>query len=116
MSVATAVLLLVLLIAACAACGALIWLSVEGVQTARSVRRLSDDMDVRLVPLLDKADVTVDALNAELLRVDGIVTQVEDATGRASDAAGTVRDVVNAPVELVSEIGVRLGRLFTRRD
>lgn len=116
MATATAALLILLLVAAIAACVAFVVLALDGVKTSRSVRQLSDDMDSRLVPLLEKADVTVDAANAELLRIDGIVTRVEDATNSASDAADTVRDVVNAPVELVSEIGVRLGRIFTRRS
>lgn len=115
MTVATSILLILLLVAAIAACVALVWLATEAVKTSRSLGKLSDDLDNRLVPLLDKADVTIDAVNMELLRIDGIVTTVEDATGRASDAAETVRDVVNAPVELVGELGVRLGKILTGR-
>jgi hypothetical protein len=70
-------LLAVLLVLASALCGVAIWALTEAVKTARSARLLADDMDTRLVPLLDKADVTVDAMNAELLRIDQIVTRVE---------------------------------------
>lgn len=113
MATATQVLLIVLIVAASVACAALTWLAFETVKTMRSVKLFSDDSRTRLVPLLEKADVTVDAVNAELLRIDGIVTRVEEATDRASDAAETVRDVASAPVELVKEVGVRLGKLFT---
>ncbi len=93
-------LLAVLLVVASALCGVAIWALTEAVKTARSPGSLADDLDTRLVPLLDKADVTVDAMNAELLRIDQIVTRVEEVTDRVSS---TSRDRAG-------------GRQRTRRD
>ena len=87
---ATTALLAVLLVCASALCGVAIWALTESVKTARSARQLADDLDARLVPLLDKADVTVDAMNAELLRIDQIVTRVEEVTDRVSDTSRVV--------------------------
>ena len=70
---------------ASALCGVAIWALIEAVKTARSAQLLADDLDARLVPLLDKADVTVDAINAELLRIDEIVTRVEEVTDRVDE-------------------------------
>ena len=110
------ILLGVLLGAATALCCVAIWALTESVKTARSVRRLSDDLDVRLVPLLDKADVTIDALNAELLRIDGIVSRVEEITDRVESTSRTVQGVAAAPGEIVTDIADRVRRAWKRRQ
>lgn len=109
------VLLSVLLVVASLMCAVAIWAITEFVKTAKSVRTLSDDMDVRLVPLLDKADVTVDAANAELLRIDAIVTRMEEVTDRVNSTSRTVQEVANAPVEIVSEIADRVRHAWKNR-
>lgn len=114
MSVTTA-LLAVLLVCASALCGVAIWALSESVKTARSARQLADDLDARLVPLLDKADVTVDAMNAELLRIDQIVTRVEEVTDRVSDTSRVVQQVANAPAEMVNDISDRVRRAWNSR-
>ena len=114
MTVTTA-LLAVLLVAASALCGVAIWALIESVKTARSLRELSVDLDARLVPLLDKADVTVDAMNAELLRIDQIVTSVEEVTERVSDTSRAVQEVANAPAEIVNDLADRVRRAWKTR-
>lgn len=95
-------LLIVLAIVGIATCGVAIFVLVQTAQTLRSARRLFDDMDGRLVPLVEKIEVTVDAVNAELLRIDGIVTRFED-----------VSDAVNAPFDAVNAVGSRLRQAWT---
>ncbi len=114
MSVTTS-LLAVLLVLASALCGVGIWALIESVKTARSARQLADDLDTRLVPLLDKADVTVDAMNAELLRIDQIVTQVEEVTVRVNDTSRVVQEVANAPGEIVNDLADRVRRAWKTR-
>ena len=109
------VLLGVLIVAAIVVCGVGIWALLEGVKMARSVRSLSDDLDARIVPLLDKADVTVDALNAELLRVDVIVTRFEEISDRVESTSRTVQEVANAPVEMVTDFADRVRRAWKTR-
>lgn len=70
-----------------------------------------EDVRVRLVPLLDKADVTVDALNAELLRVDAIVTQAEGV----GEAVSTASEFIRSPVNRTAQGIARLVRAFNRR-
>jgi len=108
-------LLVVLLVAASVLCGIAMWALVELGKTARSIRRLSDDTQVRLVPLLDKTDVTVDAVNAELLRIDAIITQFEQAGARVSHASGTISEIVNAPAEIVNDVAGRVRRAWKDR-
>lgn len=70
--------------------------------TSEALSALAEESTRRLVPLAEKADVTVDALNAELLRVDLIVSRFEEVADRAASIA-------NAP----SEIGERLRHVIS---
>jgi uncharacterized protein YoxC len=63
-----------------------------------------EDIRSRLVPLLDKADVTVDAVNAELLRVDAIVTQAEEVGEAVSTASGIIRSPINSVASGVARL------------
>lgn len=109
------VLLTVLLVVASAACGAATWAFIEMARTMRSARILADGLTEKVPPILDKADVTIDAVNAELLRVDGIITRFEDAGERVSSATGTIHDIVNAPTELVSGVASRVRQAWRDR-
>lgn len=106
---------MVVLVLSGVAAGTGIWAFVELAKSMRSVRRSSDDIRERIVPLLEKADVTVDAVNAELLRIDGIVTRFEEAGERVSSASGTIHDIVNAPTEIVSGVATRVRNAWKGR-
>jgi uncharacterized protein YoxC len=106
----------VLLALASAVCAVGVWVLVEVRRTSRSVRILADDLDARVVPLLEKADVTIDAFNAELLRIDTIVTSIEEITDRVGNTSRTVQEVANAPGEIVTDIADRVRRAWKRRQ
>ena len=106
----TSALTTVLLLVGIVLCGVAIWAVFRLVAAADSVRRLADDLEARVPELLDKADVTVDAVNVELLRMDLIVTQVEEVTELVSSASSAVHAIVNAPYEVVSGLSERLRR------
>lgn len=110
-----AVLTIVLLVVASAVCGFVIWAVFELVKTLRSTRTFVEHLDASLVPILGKADVAIDAVNAELLRLDGIVTRVEEVTDRVSSTSRTVQEVANAPAEIVGGIADRVRKAFRRR-
>lgn len=109
------VLVIVLVVAAIALCGLAAYALVIVVGAMRSMRTLADDLDGRLVPLLDKLDVTVDAANAELLRIDGIVTVFEDASAKVSATTAAVHDAVSAPREAVENLGEKLRHAWKHR-
>jgi ABC-type transporter Mla subunit MlaD len=109
------ILAIVALIAATTLCGVGVWAAIEIARTAREVRGSVGQTTERMVPLLDKADVTVDAVNAELLRVDAIITQFEDAGAKVSHASGTISEIVNAPAEIVSEVADRVRKAWKDR-
>lgn len=86
----------------------LVWVLVAA--TGRLLHAV-EDVRVRLVPLLEKADVTVDALNAELLRIDAIVSQAEEVGEAVSNASDFIRSPVNSAAQKIAE----LARAFRRR-
>ncbi len=69
------------------------------VRAVKEIRAAVEDIRVRLVPLLDKADITIDAANAELLRLDAIVTQAEEVGEAVSTASGFIRSPVNTAAQ-----------------
>jgi vacuolar-type H+-ATPase subunit I/STV1 len=111
----TPVLTVLLLISAIVLCATGVWAFVQVASASRSVRQLADDVEERIVPLAEKADVTVDAMNAELLRVDAIVSQIEEVSERVSAASSAVATIVNAPMGAVSELSERLRRVMAAR-
>lgn len=109
------VLIIVLLIAATAACLALIWASRQTAATMVSVRSLAEDTRTRLLPLLDKADVTVDAANVELLRIDAAITRFEEASVRVGAASSTLSGMVHAPADIVTGVAERVRHAWKDR-
>jgi len=99
----------VLIVAGIAVSAVACYALVEFIKTARSARRFADETRERLSPLLDKVDITVDAVNAELLRIDAILTQFEEVSDRVSSTTSAVHDAVNAPIDAVTAVssGVR---------
>lgn len=109
------VLVTILIAAAAVACGVAIWALFVAVSTLRSVRLLADDVRARLIPLLEKADVTIDAANAELLRIDGAITRLEDASVRVGAVSGTLSEIVSAPAGIVTGVADRVRRAWKDR-
>jgi len=81
------------------------------IKAVRSIETAVEDVRVRLVPLLEKADVTIDAANAELLRLDAIVTQAEEV----GDAVSTASDFIRSPVNTAAQGIARALRSFGKR-
>lgn len=92
-----------------------IWALIELGRASRSVRGLSDQMRERVIPLLEKADVTIDAANAELWRIDGAITRFEEASVRVSAASGTLSEIVQHPGEVVSGVADRVRKAWRER-
>ena len=100
----------VLLVLAIVLAGAGIYAVFVFVKTLRQTQLTMEELRLKLLPLIEKVDVTVDALNAELLRVDGIMTDIEGVSGAVSSAT----DIIRTPVGVVAGLGSRLAHAFTR--
>ena len=103
-----------LIVVAIIALGVVIYALIEAVGTMRAVRRLTEDLEARMPDLIEKADVAIDAFNAEMLRLDGIIDQVEDVTTRVSRTATLVHEVANVPATAANVAGERLRTVWNR--
>jgi ABC-type transporter Mla subunit MlaD len=81
------------------------------VATLKELRVAAEDVRSRLVPLLDKTDVTVDAVNAELLRIDAIVSRAEGV----GDAVSSASELIRSPLNSAAQGIARLARSFGKR-
>lgn len=106
------VLYAALIVLTCAA----VWAVFEIVGMARAVRRLSEDLDGTVPELasraggtLERANATLEAFNAELLRMNGVVTSLEEVSDRVNSTTRAVEEIVEAPAAAVSGLadGVR---------
>ena len=71
---------------------------------AGSVRRMTDET----VPILTRAQTTVDGVNLQLTRVDDIMVSAVGATKGAEKAVGSVASAVAAPARSVSGMAARV--------
>lgn len=115
---------------------ALIWALVELIIFLRSTRKTVSDLegeirpvisDVKemtesLKPAIDKMDplaervsLAVDAANLEIMRLDGILENVDSLTGSASNAANAVEAVANTPLKLVNSAADKLRGAFSQK-
>jgi methyl-accepting chemotaxis protein len=89
--------------------GIVVYAVVELIRTLRSATVLLDDLDTRLVPLLDEAGHTVEALNTELERVDTVVTRMSAVSERVNAA----EEAISVPFARVADLASRVRRVFT---
>lgn len=80
-------------------------------ETAKTMSEIRD----AALPLVSKAEVTIDALNAEMLRVDGIITSLEQTSEKVASASDTVTNLMNTPVEIVSGVTDRVLSMWRQK-
>jgi methyl-accepting chemotaxis protein len=99
---AETVLRLVLYVALLVLTGVAIWGISEIVSASRSVRVLSDELHSSLPGLIERAESTLASVNAEIVRVNGVVTQLEDVSDRVSNTTKAAQEIVEAPAAAVA--------------
>lgn len=90
-----------------------IWALVVVARAARSMTRLAEDLDAKLPPLIDKASATLDEIDVEMVRVDGLVTQLEAVSDRVTSTTRVASEIVGAPAAVVAGLGDRARRFLS---
>lgn len=90
-----------------------VWGVVELVGSARSVRRLSDELAASIPPLVERANTTLDSVNVELARMDGVVTSLEEVSDRVNSTTRAAQGIVEAPAAAVSGLAVGVRSFFS---
>ena len=109
----TSSVLVALYVALIALCGTGVWGIVVLARTAKSTQRLVEDLDHRLPPLIDKASATLDSINDEMVRVDGLVTTLEEVSDKVTHTTRTASEFVNGPVAAMAGLGDRARKFFS---
>jgi ABC-type transporter Mla subunit MlaD len=90
-----------------------VWAMVELIATARSTRRLTDELGEILPPLIRSADGTLAAVNAEIERVDGVVSQFEEVSENVVATTKAASDIAGAPAAAVAGIADKTRTFFS---
>lgn len=90
------------------------WLLVQLVKTMGILNHFLDDVRVETIPLMSRFQTTMDHVNTELDRVDGILTAVESLSDKANNATKVVQEVVTSPVVKAIGIGAGAGKAYSR--
>jgi methyl-accepting chemotaxis protein len=89
-----------------------IWGVREVVATARSVRRLSDELQGSVPPLIERAGETLASIDSELKRVNGVVSQIEEVSDRVTATTRAAQGIVDAPVAAMTGLAEGARRFF----
>jgi uncharacterized protein YoxC len=94
--------------------GAAVYAVVVLVATLRSARKLLDDVDARLPNLIDDADITVQAMSLELMRLDDILGNVQEVSDTVGSATRAAEEAVQVPIQKAQEYAERARRFLAR--
>lgn len=110
-----------------------IWLVIELAITARNTRKTLKDVqesvdkavqDVNKItneiipavqkidPMMERLNLTIDAANLELMRLDDIMSDVSEITSKGVKAANSIDTVTSAPLNLVNNVADKVRRRF----
>ncbi len=110
---ATSGLLIALYATLTALAGVGIWALFVLVRTAEATRSLVRHLDAGLPPLIAKASATLDTVNVEMVRVDGLVTQLEEVSDKVTSTTRAASEIVGAPAAAVAGLSQRARRFFS---
>ncbi|MBU4302749.1 MAG: DUF948 domain-containing protein [Actinobacteria bacterium] len=89
-----------------------VWLLYQLVKTMGILNQFLDEVRVETVPLMTRLQTTMDHVNTELDRVDGILTAVESMSEKVNNVTKVVQEVVTSPVVKAIGIGAGAGKAF----
>ncbi len=90
------------------------WLLFRLVRTMGILNHFIDDVRVETIPLITRLQTTMDHVNNELDRVDGILTAVESMSERANSATKVVQEVVTSPLVKAIGVGAGAGKAYSK--
>ncbi len=120
------IVIVVLIVLACIAVAVLIVVFINANKTIKEANKTVEKLNVmadevneqitpvlkKVDPLLEQANLTVETVNLELLRLDGILEDVQNVTGVAGKTANTIDSVTAAPVKAVTGAAERVRNFF----
>ncbi len=90
------------------------WLLYQLVRTMGILNHFIDDVRVETIPLMTRFQTTMDHVNKELDRVDGILTAVESMSEKANNATKVVQEVVTSPLVKAISVSAGAGKAYSK--
>lgn len=90
------------------------WLLFQLVRTVGILNHFLDDVRIETIPLMTRVQTTMDHVNTELSRVDGILTAIESLSQKANSATKVVQEVVTSPIVKAIGIGAGAGKALSK--
>jgi len=84
------------------------------VKTMGIINLFINDVRVETIPLMTRFQTTMDHVNNELERVDGILSAVESMSEKANSATKVVQEVVTSPIVKAIGIGAGAGKAYSK--
>jgi len=109
---ATAYLPIVLYVTAIVVLVIVGWGVVRIVAAARSTQRLADQLYATVPGFIERADATLVTVNTELVRVNGVVSQLEEVSDRVTSTTRAAQEIVEAPAAAVSGLAKGARKFF----
>jgi uncharacterized protein YoxC len=90
------------------------WVLFKLVQMLSITNTFLDEVRVETIPLMSRLQTTMDHVNTELERVDGILTAVEGMSQKANAATKVVQEVVTSPIVKILGVGAGAGKAYSK--
>lgn len=90
------------------------WLLFQLIRTMGILNRFLDEVRVETIPLMTRFQSTMDHVNNELDRVDGVLTAVESMSQKANNATKVVQEVVTSPIVKAISISAGAGKAYNK--
>jgi len=88
------------------------WVLYKVVEMLNITNVFLDEVREETIPLMTRMQVTMDHVNTELDRVDGILTAVEGISKKANEATKVVQEVVTSPIVKLIGVGAGAGKAY----
>ena len=88
------------------------WLLAQLVRTIGIMNLFLNDVRVETIPLMTRFQTTMDHVNTELERVDGIVTAIESLSQRVNSATKVAQEVITSPLVKALGVGAGAGKAY----
>jgi len=90
-------------------------LVLESKEAVTAAREMVAEVRTQIHPTLEKADVAVDGVNLNLLRLDAILQSFEQTSEQVAGVSNSVSNLVNAPMDAIGSISDRIRRSWKAR-
>ncbi len=81
-------------------------------RTLGSINQIVKDVNEEVVPMAEKLQLTIDEVNTELSRVDGIVKSAEGVSRKVDATTKVAQEIISSPLIKVAALSAGVKKAF----